>query len=150
MPDEDSWQVESATFDEDSWQVESETPEEVSIGIEECEKLSRALGYRLDNADFMQDDKKYNLVVSTPGAKDVLTVRFTLAFGGLGHACQGSAVQIVCKIADDRILVAAHCVHYNQSLHMLQALRVLQSVRVLQVLQSCWEHPVGVGYSFCQ
>jgi hypothetical protein len=32
------------------------------------------LGNRLDYADFMQDGKAYNLVVSTPGAKEVLTV----------------------------------------------------------------------------
>uniref|UniRef100_A0A0C3UCY6 Uncharacterized protein n=1 Tax=Guillardia theta (strain CCMP2712) TaxID=905079 RepID=A0A0C3UCY6_GUITC len=40
--------------------------------IEECERLSKSLGFRLDAAPFMLD-RPYNLVVSTPGAKDVLT-----------------------------------------------------------------------------
>mmetsp|Transcript_25836 Transcript_25836/g.58194 ORF Transcript_25836/g.58194 Transcript_25836/m.58194 type:complete len:219 (+) Transcript_25836:371-1027(+) len=43
-----------------------------AVGIEECERMSKSLGFRLDAAPFMLD-RPYNLVVSTPGAKDVLT-----------------------------------------------------------------------------
>lgn len=53
--------------------VEHKDPDNFSVGITECERISRALGFRLDNADFMEEDKAYNLVVSTPGAKEVLT-----------------------------------------------------------------------------
>lgn len=53
--------------------VENKDPDQFSVGIFECEKISRSLGYRLDNCDFILEDQKYNLVVSTPGAKEVLT-----------------------------------------------------------------------------
>ena len=53
--------------------VEHEDPDNFSVGITECERISRSLGFRLDNADFMEEDKAYNLVVSTPGAKEILT-----------------------------------------------------------------------------
>jgi len=54
------------------FKVEHADPESFSVGITECEKIARALGYRLDNSAFMLD-RSYKLVVSTPGAKDILT-----------------------------------------------------------------------------
>lgn len=54
------------------FKVEHVDPEQFSVGVAECEKVARALGFKLDMAEFMID-KAYKLVVSTPGAKDVLT-----------------------------------------------------------------------------
>lgn len=64
------------------FKVEHVDPDSFSVGITECEKIARALGYRLDNSAFMLD-RSYKLVVSTPGAKDVLTrAREFVAFKG--------------------------------------------------------------------
>mmetsp|Transcript_225 Transcript_225/g.410 ORF Transcript_225/g.410 Transcript_225/m.410 type:complete len:124 (+) Transcript_225:679-1050(+) len=54
------------------FKVEHEDADTYSVGIDECTQVSRALGNRLENAPFMED-RPYNLVVSTPGAKEVLT-----------------------------------------------------------------------------
>ncbi len=52
------------------FKVEHVDPERYSVGVAECEKVARALGYRLDTSAFMQD-KSYKLVVSTPGIRSI-------------------------------------------------------------------------------
>lgn len=74
------------------FKVEHENPEEFTVGIEECTMLSRALGLRLDTAEWMED-KAYNLVVSTAGTKELLTrEREFLAFKGFPIMITTSAV----------------------------------------------------------